>query len=45
MGPKPVMRVSQEAFDMAVQENIDEFEMEPDEALQACSNCRSHCFK
>lgn len=29
----PKLRVSQEAFDAAVQENIDEFGMEPEEAL------------
>lgn len=31
----PKLKVSQEAFDSAVQENIDEFDMEPEEALRA----------
>lgn len=30
----PKLRASQEAFDAAVQENIDEFDMEPEEALR-----------
>ena len=31
----PKLRVSQEAFDAAVQENIDDFDMSPEEALKA----------
>ena len=32
-GPDLHARISQETFDQAVQENIDEFDMEPEEAL------------
>lgn len=35
----PKLKVSQEAFDAAVQENIEEFDMEPEEALRVRTCC------